>query len=1044
MFVDVSGWTSLVERLDPEDAKAIAHEITQRMGTEVHRYGGTVISVMGDAIMAVFGAPVAHEDDAERAVRAGIAMRDSIRSVGEHLSSVQLHIGINTGEGMAGLVGPEGRSDYTVVGDVTNTAARLQSAAAAGEILVGAETHTATAHIAEYSDHAALVAKGKEDPLAVWGVIGIRETVPERAGAGAPLVGREGELELLGSIWDRTVKACQTQVVTVSGAPGIGKSRLIREAAMPIERAGRFIKGRCFPYGETTGYDAFGQQVKQTAGILESDSESVARDSLNRHVHALVPPEDVDEVAAHLSILLGFATERSADKQLLFFSVRRYVRALAQERPTALVFEDLHWAEPTLLDLIQSLAARIRDAPLLLLTSARPEFFDAAPTWGSGLRYSAVPLEPLSELGSRQLAQSLMGSGRHSEEAVQDLVATSGGNPLFLEELTSSIAERATRPEGGLPTTIQAIIAARLDTLPRHERSVLQNASVVGRSFWRGALAAIGGNGAVLDATLDSLELRDLIVRQPTSRLARDPEYMFKHILTMEVAYGTLPRRSRRELHATVARHLETAMGDRIRESASLLAHHWKGASEPAQAAPYLVVAAEVAARAAAKTEAIALFTEAIDLADQIGDQDLRERALFGRLRARIDIGESAAALMDVELLLAHPDLAVRAQAAHARSRLGFLLGNAADVRTFADQARQIAVEIGDTRLETRAGAMAGAAAWLAGDRDTFLEARARAAETWAPEQRDAEYAFINSFVPLARYWDGRYEEGARLAREGFELGTELSSVYEMIFNAGNVGLNLIGSARYEEAFEWLERGTAMGRDWEAKPQWTGRTLNMHAGALREIGDLATARRLSQEGLEAGIEAAFLAASVSAKIDLAMTDLMEGEIGQAELQMPELLEAVEDFHGWHQWLWAGRLTDMQAVIALGSGRFEEAASKADEALRYIRRYPRPKYEARAYTTHGQAMLALGLPNEASTSFRLAVEGADGLRQPVLQWPALDGLATSLERSGQEEEAEGARRRAREVIEGVAAGLAPERRSLFLKSPTVLSVLQARQ
>ena len=1044
MFVDVSGWTSLVEQLDPEDVKAMAHELTQRMGMEVHRYGGTVISVMGDAIMAVFGAPVAHEDDAERAVRAGIAMRDSIRSVGEHPSSVQLHVGINTGEGMAGLVGPEGRSDYTVVGDVTNTAARFQSAAGAGEILVGAETHAATARIVEYSEHAPIALKGKTEPVAVWGVIRIRPTVPERPGAGVPLVGREAELELLGSIWDTTVRARHAQVVTVSGAPGIGKSRLIREVAQPIERRGRFIKGRCFPYGETTGYGAFGQQLKQIAGILESDSESIARDSLDRNVRDLLPPEDVDEVAAHLSILLGFATERSADKQLLFFSVRRYVQALAQAQPTALVFEDLHWAEPTLLDLIQSLAARIRDAPLLLLTSARPEFFDAAPTWGNGLRYSAIQLEPLPEQGARWLAQSLMGGGRQSEETVQDLVMTSGGNPLFLEELASSIAERATRPRGGVPSTIQSIIAARLDALPRHERSVLQNASVVGRIFWRGALAAIGRNGDLLDATLDSLEGRDLILRQSNSRLAGDPEYLFKHVLTREVAYGTLPRRSRRELHATVALYLESAMGDRIRESASLLAHHWKEASEPAQAAPYLVVAAEVAARGAAKAEAIALFTEAIDLADETGDEKLRVEALFGRIWVRSDIGEYPAALIDVEPLLEHPDLAVRAQAAHARSRLAFFLGNASDVETFAGRARQIAEEVGDTRLNTRAAAMAGAAAWLAGDRNTFLEARARAAETWAPKERDAEYAFTNSFVPISRYWDGRYEEGARLAREGFEFGKELSSVYEMIFNAGNLGLNLIGSAQYEEAIEWFERGTAMGRDWEAKPQWTGRTLNMHAGALREIGDLVAARRLSQEGLEAGIESDFVGASVSAKIDLALTDLLEGEIGKAERQMPEILQAIEDFHGWHQWLWTGRLADMQAMIGLGSCRFEEAASKADEALSYLRRYPRPKYEARAYTTHGEAMLALGLPEEALVSFRRAVELADGLRQAVLQWPALHGLAIALERSGREEEGEAARRRAREVIEGVAAGLAPARRSVFLNSRSVLGVHQAGQ
>jgi tetratricopeptide (TPR) repeat protein len=410
----------------------------------------------------------------------------------------------------------------------------------------------------------------------------------------------------------------------------------------------------------------------------------------------------------------------------------------------------------------------------------------------------------------------------------------------------------------------------------------------------------------------------------------------------------------------------------------------------------------------------------------------------------RSDIGEYPAALIDVEALLSHADLAVRAQAAHARSRLAFLLGNAADVQTFADQERQIAMEIGDTRLETRAGAMAGAAAWLAGDRDTFLKANARAAQTWSQEERDAEFAFLDGFVPLGCYWDGRHEEGARLARQGFEFGTELSSVYMMLFSVGNLALNLTGLSRYEEAFEWLERGAAMGREWEAKPQWTGRILNVHSNALREIGDLATARNLSQEGLEAGAESAFLGASVSAKIDLALTDLLEGEIGSAERHMPEILEAVEDFHGWHQWLWTGRLADLKAVIDLRSGRFEEAASNALEALRYLRRYPRPKYEARAYTTHGEAMLALRLTEDALVSFRHAVELADGLRQAVLQWPALHGLATSLERSGRSEEGETVRERAREVIEGVAAGLAPERRSLFLNGPTVLAVLQAGQ
>ena len=1039
LFADVSGWTSLVEELDPEDVQAMAHEVTGLMGAEVHRFGGTVISVMGDAVMAVFGAPIAHEDDAERAVRAAVAMREVVAASGGRLADVHLHVGINTGEGMAGQVGPEGRRDYTVVGDVTNTAARLQSHAGVGEILVGAETRTETANIVDYEDRSPIAVKGKRDPVAVWSVVGVRTASPERIGA-APMVGREAELELISSLWARTVSAREPRLVTVSGMPGIGKSRLIREVARSIEPGGRHLKGRCFPFGETTGYGAFGQQVKQSAGILDSDPESVARVTLADHVRSLVPSEDAAELAAHLSIVLGLEGRSALDRQALFSSLRRYVEALARDRPTALIFEDLHWAEPTLLDLIASLSAWIREGPLLLLTSARPGFFDTTPSWGNGLPYVSIPLGPLPDEEAARLAADLLERGSHDADAILDLVTTSGGNPLFLEELASSLDEPTTRSADRLPTTIQGIIAARLDALPRRERRVVQSASAVGRLFWRGSLIAMGADPAELDDDLRSLESRELIIRQPTSRLADDPEYQFKHVLSMEVAYATLPRGARRELHGVVARFLEDALGDRVRASASLLAHHWMEADEPARALGYLVTAADVAAGAAAKSEAIALFTKAVDLAREIGDDEQLERASFGRIWARIDIADYAAALEDVEAWLDHPDPVVRGRAAHARSRLAFMLADAPGLKEFAERTKEIALAIGDGGLKRRADALVGVAAFLAGDRETFLEAADVATATWPAAKRDVELGFTMSLVPLARYWDGRYDEGIELARAGYEFGAELSSVSLMLFNIGGLALNLTGRSRYEEALEWLERGATMGREWETKPQWTGRTLNMHAGALREIWDLAGARRLSEEGLEAGLEAGFIAASVSARIDLAMTDLMEGEVGRTAAQLPELAEAVQEFHGWHQWLWTERLADMRAAIAVASGRHDDAATEADNALRYLARYPRPKYEARVYTTRGEAMLGLGRAEDAVASFRLALDRADAIGQATLRWPALDGLARALDRTGGVG-ADVARRSAGALIEEVAAGLAEERRSSFLQAPSVSEVLE---
>ena len=235
-----------------------------------------------------------------------------------------------------------------------------------------------------------------------------------------------------------------------------------------------------------------------------------------------------------------------------------------------------------------------------------------------------------------------------------------------------------------------------------------------------------------------------------------------------------------------------------------------------------------------------------------------------------------------------------------------------------------------------------------------------------------------------------------------------------------------------------------MGREWEAKPVWTGRLLNMQAGSLREIGCLDASRALNREGLEAGLEADFPASQISARIDLALTDLAEGEVGRAEGQLPAVREAIEGARGWHQWLWTGRFVDMVALVTLESGRFEDAASKSEESLRYIARYPRPKYEARTRITYGRAMLGLGLDSEAIDSFRRALELAEQLGQAVLRFPAADGLSRALERNGREEEADAARRHAREVIETVAAGLTPERRTRFLGSAAVRAVIEHRR
>ena len=326
-------------------------------------------------------------------------------------------------------------------------------------------------------------------------------------------------------------------------------------------RGGRVIRGRSLPYGESGAYSAFAQQVKQVADILDSDPALLALEKLHRATVALLGAEEAEEVTPYLAILLGIdSTGDAGDRLTLFFAPRRFVEALSNQQPTVLVFEDVQWADPTLLDLLHHLASRIRESPVMMLALARPEFVADRPSWGAGLpAYTALPLEPLDGPESRELARRLL--ARSSEEAAPETVArlaeTGEGNPLFIEELVASLAERSTARPQDLPTSVRGIVAGRLDALPAAERAVLLDASIVGKVFWVGVLRQLGDRGDRLGELLDLLEGRDLIRREPASRINGHDQFRFKHILIREVAYGTLPRAKRRTGHAIVARFLE-------------------------------------------------------------------------------------------------------------------------------------------------------------------------------------------------------------------------------------------------------------------------------------------------------------------------------------------------------------------------------------------------------------------------------------------------------------------------------------------------------
>ncbi len=635
LFADLVGFTSRAEGLDPEDVRAILTPYYARLRDEIEAFGGSVEKFIGDAVMGVFGAPVAYGDDPERAVRAALRIRDAVGELNEADPELdlQVRIAVNTGEAIVALGARPKEGEAMVAGDVVNTAARLQTSASVNSIIVGEETYRCTRSTIEYEEVEPIAAKGKQSPVPVWRALAAASAPGERAGRGVPIVGREPELAALAGIWERTVVDSHPYLVTVFGPPGIGKSRLAAEFVATVSGGGgRTIRGRALPYGESGAYGAFAQQVKQVAGIFDSDPAALTLEKLNQSVAALVESEDAHEVASHIAMMLGLGTEEGvADRRILFFSARRLVEALATRQPTVLLFEDLQWADPSLLDLLELLASRIREMPLLFLTLARPDLLSDRPSWGAGLpAYTALPLGPLSEEHSLDLASQLLAraSAETKFQAAAQLAEMGEGNPLFIEELVASLAEQAALTARELPTSIRGIVAARLDALPPVERSTLLDASVMGKIFWSGALARLGAYHERLPELLDSLEGRDLIRREPVSRLQGQQQFRFKHMLIRDVAYATLPRAKRREAHAAVAAFLEetTAEG----ESPAALAHHWLEAGERERAVDYFVTAAEQASRGWAKEEAVRLYNEALRLVPE-GD-DKRRRTIRLRL----------------------------------------------------------------------------------------------------------------------------------------------------------------------------------------------------------------------------------------------------------------------------------------------------------------------------------------------------------------------------------------------------------------------------
>jgi len=593
VFADLVGYTRRSERLDVEDVEQFLAPYRAMLAGCAERTGGVVAKFTGDGVMALFGGLVAHEDDAERAVRCGLMIRDGLAEAEADPGDdrLQVRVGVTTGEA---LVSVTGETSVDAVGDVVNTAARLESAAPVDGVLVDEWTFRATSRAIRYAAAAEVEAKGKRETVAAWVALEPRSIVPEQQRDQLPLVGRDTEAGGLRVALDRSRHEPSTHLVSVIGEPGIGKTRLVEELFSYVGGLPDLItwrRGRSLSYGDGVAFWALGEMVKAQAGILESDAADVAEQKLSEAVAAmLLDGRDREWVARQLRPLVGLDALTSGDERTrveAFAAWRRFVEALAENGPTVLVFEDIHWADDALLDFIELIAERAGAVPLLIVCTARPELLERRQRWGGGMTNAhTISLTPLSDDDTARLVGGLLDQALLPAQVQQVLLERAGGNPLYAQEYVRMLQDRGllVRAAGGwtlaeeiveLPESLHGIIAARLDTLSAEEKALIHDAAVVGRTAWIGAVCALTErSGRHAEELLHGLERKQLVQRVRRSSILGETEFQFGHALTRDVAYSQIRRADRAQKHEAAARWIEHLAGGR-EDKAELLADHY-------------------------------------------------------------------------------------------------------------------------------------------------------------------------------------------------------------------------------------------------------------------------------------------------------------------------------------------------------------------------------------------------------------------------------------------------------------------------------------
>jgi predicted ATPase len=998
LFADLVGFTSRAERLDPEDVRAVLAPFYARLRGELERFGGTVEKFIGDAVMALFGAPAGHEDDPERAVRAALAIRDWVREQ----AGIEVRVGVATGEALVSLGARPEHGEGMAAGGVVNTAARLQAAAPVNGILVGERTFRGTRAVIDYREAGPVVAKGKREPVPVWEAVAARARlgVDVAHQARAVLVGRDRELAVLRDTLARVRAERAPQLVTVVGVPGIGKSRLVVELRRIAEADRELIawrQGRCLPYGEGVSFWALAEIVKAQAGILETDTAGEAGAKLAQMTADVMggAPE-TGWVARHLGALAGLGDQGGGltggeRRSEVFAAWRQFVEALAEARPLVLVFEDVHWADEGLLDFADYLAGWAGPVPLLVVATARPELLARRPGWGGGKPNAlTLSLAPLSEQDTARLIGLLSGRAVFEAGPQAQLLAQAGGNPLFAEQYVAMLADQAAAgAELGVPESVQAIIGARLDLLAPAEKRLLHDAAVIGKVFWPGAVTALGGPAAhaelgevALEECLHGLERKQFLRRERASPVAGQAQYAFTHVLVRDVAYGQIPRAARAAKHAAAAGWIESL--GRAGDHAEMLAHHYTSALVLARAAGQDTADLAPKARAALQAAGDRAFA-LIALAPAAGyyraalalwpHDAHKQRARLHRLLGTVmyetgDLPGAEAVLAEGAEVAAAAGLPVlrariRLKLAEIHNSQGLSL---AETLAECEAATAILDSAGDLEGLAEAWLLAGQLrSWLGewpADQQAFeraLDYARQSGNRWARVRAIGGLVWILLQLPVPA--------DAAIARAGQLLQEASGDPGAEAVIVGPLSLLYAYAGRFADARDASARARSMFAGFGAKLVLAG-GANVGGGRIELIaGDPVAAERSLREGyqaLRAMGERAFLSTVAGV---LAEAVYLQGRHDEAQrlTEEAQALAADDDIDAQARW----RAT--QAKLLARRGQFPAARRLAAQAVALAAPTPWAALHAEALMAQAEVNRLAGATDQAETSLRAALQ-----------------------------------------------------------------------